>query len=132
MPRTSAPWHVWPAGIAGVAWFGYGSYCYALLEIRDSGFVQLFPASVMQAIDALPYWVTAAWGLGLGAGLAGALLLLVRRPRAALAFAVSLVAGLASYAWRARAGALPEGAMIPAVSVALAAGLWLYCRQATR
>lgn len=98
MTRTAAartPFHLWPVGLLAILWNGFGCLDYAMTVTRDPAWMAKVPPAVIDWLDAAPAWTLASWALGAGAGLLGALLLVMRLRWTAHAFALSLL-GLAA------------------------------------
>ena len=92
-----APWHLWLVGVLALLWNGYGAIDYSMTQLRNSswmtsqGFSQSQADAMLAYAETYPAWADAAWALGTFGGVAGAVLLLVRRRFAFGAFAVSLI-----------------------------------------
>lgn len=86
------PWHLWVVGGISLLWNGFGSLDFTMSALaRDAWFSALGVGEEIAAqVSALPGWMWGVWMLGVYGGLAGAILLLVRRRLAVQAFAVSL------------------------------------------
>ncbi len=85
----------WVTAGLSLLWNAFGAYDYVMTNIRDAAYLANFPPEVILYIDAMPYWVMAAWALGVWGAVAGSVLLLLRSHLARLAFGVSLL-GLAA------------------------------------
>ncbi|WP_133365754.1 hypothetical protein [Qipengyuania sediminis] len=97
-PPAWAPWHLWPIGILGLLWNALAALQYAMAQTRNRTYLAtaaedmgIAPNALLAYVDSFPPWVYAAWALGVFAGIAGSALLLFRRERAVLAFALSLL-----------------------------------------
>src|SRR5688572_10859457 len=99
MTATSAtaaktPWHLWVVGLFGVLWNGMACFDYVMTNI--SGADHLRSAGMSEAVIAYvtgyPAWMTVVWAIAVWGGLAGAVLLLLRRKWALHSFAASLAA----------------------------------------
>ncbi|WP_240339143.1 hypothetical protein [Novosphingobium sp. BW1] len=89
---------------------------------RNAGYLSAFPRGYVAYLDTLPLWLVGFWALGVGGGLAGALLLLRRARLAAAAFGVSLL-GLAVtsvYHW-----SVTEAPAFRSADVAVSGAIWL-------
>ncbi|MFC0687467.1 hypothetical protein [Novosphingobium clariflavum] len=98
MTRTAAaraPVHLWLVGVLAIAWNGFGCLDYAMTVTRDPAWMAPVPPAVVDWLDAAPVWALAGWAFGVGGGLLGALLLVMRSRWAVHAFALSLL-GLAA------------------------------------
>ena len=92
--RTRAPLHFWIVAGLSLLWNAFGAFDYTMTNLRDAAYLANFPPGMMDYIDAMPLWATAAWALGVWGAVAGSVLLLLRSRYAVAAFAVSLL-GLA-------------------------------------
>ena len=92
------PWHLWVVGVPSLLWNGFGCYDYTMTNLRGEAHLRDFGFTDAQIayFNGLPAWMTAAWAIGVWGGLLGSLLLLLRRKLAVPAFAVSLLAVVAS------------------------------------
>jgi hypothetical protein len=95
------------AATASLLWNVLGCLDYILIQIRDPGYIKSFPPELMPWIDGFPYWATAVWGLGVGASLAGSILLLLRSRRASLVFLASFAFSTAGMGYRHFSGDMP-------------------------
>jgi hypothetical protein len=122
----STPVHLWIVGILALLWNGFGCFDYLMTMTKNAAYISNFPAEQMAYFESLPNWLTAFWAVGVWGGLAGALLLLMRSRYAVLAFALSAIGAVVTFAYQAFATEMPasmkEGSMalIPLLIVALA------------
>jgi len=85
----------WLTAVLSLAWNAFGAYDYLMTSVRDTAYLSNFSPEVVQYVDSMPYWVVAAWALGVWGAVAGSLLLLLRSRFARHAFGGSLL-GLAA------------------------------------
>lgn len=122
MNKARVPAWYWTVAVLAVIWNGFGCLDYLMTVTRNAGYLSAFPREYVAYLDTLPLWLVGFWALGVGGGLAGALLLLRRARLAASAFGISLL-GLAVtsvYQW--------SDAEAPASSiadVAISGAIWL-------
>jgi hypothetical protein len=90
-PRAGTPWHLWVVGVLGAFWNGFGCYIYTMAMIRDPKTFASAPPEMVAAFEAAPAWSNGAWAFGVWGGLAGSLLLLMRRRWAVPVFIISLL-----------------------------------------
>ncbi len=142
MQRTGTrrtPVHLWVVGLLGTLWNAFGAYDYLMTRARNTDYLAgmmpgVDPRDALAWIDAFPVWAQFGWGLGVWAGLLGALLLLLRSRWAELALAASLVGIALGIGYQiALAPPLPgaEGAMfdiMPFVVIAVGVALFAYAR----
>ena len=133
------PAHLWVVGILSLLWGGFGGYDYVMTRMRDTEYLAgmmpgVDPNAALAWIDGFPVWAQFGWGLGVWAGLAGAVLLLIRNRWAVWAFALSLIGAFLGLGYQIAwapplAGA--EGPMfeiMPFVIILVAIGQFLYAR----
>ena len=90
-PRPVAGWFI-IAAVGAVLFFSFGCVLYLMHMLADPG---MMPLDQRAAYDAEPAWVTGANAVNVWVGLAGAVLLLLRKRLAEPVLALSLVGVLA-------------------------------------
>jgi len=92
-PNSERPLAAWffPAAIASLLFMGLGCVMYLQHVLADPS---ALPLDQRAALEAEPAWVTGANGVGVWVGLAGAVLLVIRRRLAEYLLGISLVAVL--------------------------------------
>ena len=126
-PARTPPW-LWAAAALGILWNLYGVYQY-VGSFTDAGRAAMtagMTASQAAVYLSLPTWISVAFALGVFGGLAGSVLLALRRLTARQVFAASLIGYAALFAGDAYHGvfaAIPSQLAILAVVVAIAAAL---------
>jgi len=98
--RRKPPVWYWTAAAAGLAWNAYGLKQFLGSAFASADHLKSMGMTPAQAelYAGLPLWMNAAFALGVFAGLAGCLLLLLRNRSAAPVFAASLVGYMVLYA----------------------------------
>jgi hypothetical protein len=128
----ATPAHLWIVGILALLWNGFGCFDYLMTVTRNPAYLAKLTPDQLAYIDSLPTWLTGAWALGVWGGAIGALLLLMRSRHAVLAFGLSLIGAIVTFAYEIMATAMPaemkQGAMaiMPYLIVAIAAFLLWY------
>ncbi len=89
-PRPVAGWYM-PAAIASLLFMALGCIMYLMHMLADPA---QMPLDQRAAYEALPTWVNAAFAISVWVGVAGALMLVLRRKYAEMLLLVSLVAVL--------------------------------------
>jgi uncharacterized membrane protein len=89
--RPWAPWYFWAVGVLALLWNGLGTFLWAGTSFMPDTFLADLPAAHRDYVYGLPIWSTLTWGLGVLGGLAGSILLLLRKPLAVRAFVLSLI-----------------------------------------
>ena len=137
MQRT--PTHLWIVGGLATLWNAFGCYDYLMTRMRNTDYLAgmmpgVDPNATLAWVDGFPVWAQFGWGLGVWAGLAGSVLLLMRHRWAVPALGASALGALIGLGYQiAAAPPLPgaEGAMfevMPFVIILVASGLFLYAR----
>ncbi|MCJ1962702.1 hypothetical protein MTR65_18600 [Novosphingobium sp. 2637] len=120
--KARAPAWYWIVAVLAVIWNGFGCFDYVMTVTRNVAYLSAFPREYVAYLDTLPLWLVGFWALGVGGGLAGALLLLRRARLAAAAFGVSLLGLVVTsvYQWRDT-----EAPAISSADVAISVAIWL-------
>ncbi len=87
---AGAPWYLWAVGIVGVLWNGMGVVLWGGTTFQPETFLAGSPEAQRVYVASLPVWSSITWGLGVLGGLAGCVLLLLRKGLAVPFFAASL------------------------------------------
>lgn len=91
-------WH-WIVAVLALLWQCAGIFAfYSQVTMTPEAMAQL-PAEQREIWQAMPGWVTAAYGIAVGAGFLGAVSLLLRRAWAWPLFLVSLFAVVVQFGW---------------------------------
>ena len=133
------PVHIWIVGILALLWNAIGCYDYLMTRMRNTDYLasmmpEVDPNAMLAWVDAFPIWAQFGWGLGVWAGLLGALLLLVRSRWAELTLGLSLVGALLGLGYQIVGAPPMPGAtggmmeIMPFVIIAIALALFLYAR----
>lgn len=95
---SPTPGRVWLVGITSLLWNAFGGWHYVMIHRGGDAYMRAMGSTDAQIahFHALPDWMLWAWALGVWPAVLGSLLLLVRSKWALHAFAVALVAMLAS------------------------------------
>ena len=80
---AKTPIHLWIVGVLPLLWNGFGCFDYFMTRTHGAAYIETMMPDVdanayMAYINAFPIWASIGWGLGVWAGLAGSILLLVR------------------------------------------------------
>jgi uncharacterized membrane protein len=87
----AAPWSLLAVGVFALLWNGLGTLAWATTAFLPGAALEGLPAAHRAYVAGLPAWSTLTWALGVLGGLAGSILLLLRRRLAVAAFALSLL-----------------------------------------
>lgn len=133
------PAHLWIVGILSLLWNAFGGYDYTMTRMRNTDYLAgmmpgVDPSAVLAWVDAFPIYAQFGWGLGVWAGLAGSVLLLMRSRYAVWAFALSLIGAVLGLGYQIFAAPPMPGAealgafadIMPWVIILVAAALLYY------
>jgi hypothetical protein len=136
---TRTPIHLWIVGGLALLWNAFGCYDYFMTRTQGATYIKTMMPSIdgtafMAYVNAYPIWASIGWGLGVWAGLAGSILLLLRHRWAVPALLVSFVGAVLGIGYQlARPSGIPhmdEGAngAMGYIIIAVALGLFVYAR----
>lgn len=134
-----SPVHLWIVGGLATLWNGFGCFDYLMTRTRGAAYIEsMMPAldgdAMMAYIDSFPIWAALGWGLGVWAGLAGSILLLLRHRWAVAVLGLSLLGAVIGIGYQIANPAgiieISQGfnAMMPYVIIVIAIALFLYAR----
>jgi hypothetical protein len=129
--QRRTPAHLWIVGILALLWNAFGCFDYLMTVTANRAYLAMVPADQLAYMNSLPSWHTAFWAVGVWAGLAGSVLLLMRSRFSVWAFALSLIGAVVGLGYEMFATQMPasmtEGALavMPWVIIIVAAfQLW--------
>lgn len=76
---VKAPWHLWVIGIVGFLWSAMGAMDYVMTRLQVEDYMAAFTPEQLEFFYGFPVWVNAAWATAVWCGVAGSLLLLLRK-----------------------------------------------------
>jgi hypothetical protein len=137
--QTRTPMHLWIVGGLAALWNAFGCYDYLMTRMHNMDYLAkamptVDPNATLAWVDSFPIWAQFGWGLGVWAGLAGSVLLLLRSRWAVWGLGLSLLGAVLGLGYQiVAAPPLPgaEGPMfevMPYVIILIAAALFLYAR----
>ncbi|MCC7268785.1 MAG: hypothetical protein IT546_15805 [Caulobacteraceae bacterium] len=96
--RAKTPWHLWVVGVVSALWNGFGVYDYLCTKMQGEAYLSGMGMTEAQIAHyaAYPFWMNAAWAIGVWGSLIGSLLLLARSKFAFHAFVLSAIGFAAS------------------------------------
>ena len=92
----AVPLYLWAVGGLALLWNGFGTILWGGTTFMPDNFLDGLPAAHRDYVSGLPFWSTLTWGLGVLAGVAGSIQLLLRSRLAVPAFALSLLGAVAN------------------------------------
>ena len=129
------PWHLWLMGIVGLIWNGIQAADYTMAKLELPVYTAQMSPEQLAFFQGFPLWTSATWAIAVWGALLGSFLLLAREGAAALVFAVSLLAMLATGVHTLilaqptmldMAGTGP--AMLSGLIILVGIGFWIYAR----
>lgn len=85
------PWHLWVVGVVALVWNGMGAMDYVMSQTHNEAYMSGFTPEQLEFFYRLPAWAVAAWATGVWCGVAGAIVLLLKRRQAVVVFLASLI-----------------------------------------
>ncbi len=79
MHTHRTPWHLWIVGGLALLWNAMGAFDYSMTQSRNAAYMASFTPEQLAFFYGMPRLVVSAWAVGVFGGLAGTLLLLLRR-----------------------------------------------------
>jgi len=130
---SGTPRHLWVVGILGLLWNAMGAFDYLMTQTRNEAYMSRFTPEQLDFFYGFPAWVVALWATAVWGGVAGVVLVLLRKRLAAPVLLVSFLAMLVTFVhnFLLSSGAEVMGGPAIAFSAlifAAALGLWLYAR----
>ena len=132
--RTRVPVWFWAVAVSALLFEGAGAYLFANSLTLDPATLPLDQRAIF---DATPQWMTIAWAIAIGAGLIGALGLIMRRRFAEPALLVSVIAVAVQFSGiflvkQLRELTPEDHLLVPIVIMVLAYALWQTAKLARR
>lgn len=121
------PASFWVIAIVGLLWNCIGAYMYIMAKLNPALVLAQAAPAMQDYVATMPLWAHIGWSLGIWGSFLGSVLMVIRSRHAVIAFLVSLLGAIASYAAQALAGVFE-----PALSIfilAVIAFLWWYSRR---
>ena len=130
------PIHLWVVGVVAVLWNAIGVVDYVMMRTHNMHYLEAaMPTGDARAtlayMDAMPLLASCGWALGVWGAIAGSLLLLARSRYAVIAYAVSLVGAVVSFAFQFTGPPRPasmSSPVLPIIITVIAMALLLYAR----
>jgi len=132
--KPPVPAWYWALAILALLFEGTGALLFANSLSLDPATLPLDQRAI---VEATPQWITFAWGVAIGAGVLGAVGLIVRRRFGEIALLVSLIAVAAQFAGvflvkQLRELTPEDHLVVPVIILFLAYGFWQAARLARR
>jgi len=132
MHRHPTPRHLWIVGGLALLWNAMGAFDYSMTQSRDAAYMASFTPEQLAFFYGMPRLVVSAWAVGVFGGLAGTLLLLLRR-RLAVGLLLASVLGVITTTFHnyvladgMTVAGDPFSLIVTAVILIVALGLFLY------
>ncbi|MBT8404491.1 MAG: hypothetical protein KJP18_11575 [Gemmatimonadetes bacterium] len=128
-----APWHLWAVGVVGLLWSAVGAFDYLMTQTENESYMGQFTPEQLEFFYGFPTWTVFFWAIAVWGGVAGAVLLLLRKRLAApvlLASFLSMVVTAFHNFVLANGVEImgTTGAIFSVLIFVIALGLWLYAR----
>lgn len=132
--RASAPAWFWAGAILAVLWEIFGCFMYYSQVTTDPA---TLPIDQRALWEASPQWMMAAYAIAVGAGLIGAIILLMRRQAAVWLLLLSLIAVVVQFSALFLVPALrdrtpSDALLLPIVIMIVCYAIWQFSRLAGR
>ena len=103
--------HLWPVGILGIFWNGYGCFDFVMTTTRNDAYMGQFPQEMQDYWYSMPWWMFGIWAVGVFGALSGSIALLMRSAASVTLFAAAFLASLASFyvGWKDASAPEAEG-----------------------
>ena len=88
---VKAPWHLWLVGIFSLLWSSMGALDYVMTQSGNEDYMSRFTAEQLEYFYSFPSWIIALWACAVWGGVAGGILLLLRKKIASWVFLFSLL-----------------------------------------
>lgn len=115
--KTRGPASYWTVTALGLLWNGFGAYLYIVSKIAPEAALADAPPAMREYVAAMPVWAHLGWSLGIWGSFIGSVLMLLRSRHAVIAFALSFLGAIFSFAGQAVAGVLAPGEPVMILAV---------------
>lgn len=136
--RRGLPVHFWIVSLLALAWNLFGAYDYLMSRLHNEAYLKMMmpgadPAAMFGFMDHMPLYASLGWGLGVWAGLAGTIAMLMRSRHAITLYLASLLGMVLSFGYQLfLARDVPAGMdspVIPLLIAAIGVALLVYARS---
>jgi hypothetical protein len=134
---TRAPRRFYVVGVVALLWNAIGAFDYVMTRTHNAAYMSSFTPEQLDYFYGCPAWVVVAWALAVWGGVAGSVLLLMRKQLAVQVYLVSLSATLLTmlYSYDLSNGMELFGSVgthvFNALILAVAVGLFMYAAKLT-
>ena len=87
---SATPKHLWLVGIVSLLWNGVGAMNYVMTQFRVEAYMSSFTQEQLDYYYTFPAWAIAFWAVAVWFGVAGSVLLLLRKKIAEIVLLISL------------------------------------------
>lgn len=129
----ATPRHLWIVGILGLLWNCVGAFDYLMTQTRNESYMGQFTPEQLAYFYGFPAWLVAFWAIAVWGGVAGMVLVLLRKRVAAPVLLVSflsmVVTSIHNFGFSEGLEIMGTmGVVFSLVIFVLALLLWLYAR----
>jgi hypothetical protein len=134
---TTTPRHLWIVGIVALLWNLLGATDYLMTKTRNEAYMSQFTPEQLEFFYGFPAWLVAFWAIAVWGGVAGAVLLLMRKKLAVPVLVVSLlcmvVTAIHNYGFAGAADIVGGvGLLFSVIIFVVALALVIYARSMAR
>ena len=130
---SATPKHLWIVGVLAFLWNCVGAMNYVMTQLKVEAYMSSFTQEQLDYYYGFPAWAIAFWAIAVWFGVAGSVLLLMRKKIAETILLISLVSMVINsiYSYAMSNGMEIQGTggfMFSILIFLIALGLWLYAR----
>lgn len=127
------PKHLWVIGILALLWDSMGAFDYVMTQTQNEAYMSNFTPEQLEFFYNFPSWVVFFWAIAVWGGLAGAVLLLMRKrlavPVLLTSFVSMVITAIHNFFIANGLEIMGTGGAFFSVAIfVIALALWLYAR----
>ncbi|MGR3662510.1 MAG: hypothetical protein ACU0CA_15215 [Paracoccaceae bacterium] len=89
--KAKTPWHLWLIGIFSLLWHSGGGFATTMIQTRNAAYMSSLTPEQFYHFYNFPLWANIFWSLGVWAGVAGSIVLLLRSGLALWFYVLSFI-----------------------------------------
>lgn len=133
---AATPRHLWIVGVLALLWNLMGGFDYLMTQTENASYMAKFTPEQLEFFYGFPVWVEFFWAIAVWGGIAGVVLMLMRRklavPVLIVSFLSMVVTMIHNYGMASGAEVMgAQGALFSAIIFVIALALPLYSRAMT-
>lgn len=127
------PKHLLIIGVLAVLWDSMGAFDYVMTQTQNEAYMANFTPEQLEFFYSFPSWLVFFWAIAVWGGLAGAVLLVMRKrlavPVLLVSFLSMVVTAIHNFVFANGLEIMGAGGAVFSIAIFLIAlGLWLYAR----